>query len=83
MHFCLAPYEFHMLNAAIAHGERAFGVLAVSDQSDGFYFLLHSFPPHVSRASVFDAMSAVAQTDTGIDDAVIREKTVSPLLSCN
>ena len=78
IHFCLAPYEFEMLNAAIAHGHRAFGVVAVSDQSDGFYFLKHTFPSDESRADVFDAMSSAAQSDTGIDGAVIREKPVPP-----
>ena len=65
-----------MLDACLAHGQHAFGVVGKSDQSDGFYFLKHTFPTGMTRAEVFDAMSNAAQSDTGIYDAVIREKPI-------
>ena len=42
----------------------------------GFYFLAYTFPADTPREDVFDAMSAVAESDTGIIGAKIREKPI-------
>ena len=76
MHYVLAPYEFDMIDAAVEFGDETHGMLAISDQSDGMYWLAHSFPAGESRADVFAAMSQHIATVTGIADATIREKPI-------
>ena len=51
-------------------------MIAISDQSDGMYWLRHSFPLDRSCTTVFDEMSKHIRTVTGISDATIREKPI-------
>ena len=64
-----------MLDAGLEYGE-SIGLLAVSDQSDGYYWLSHSFPADESVADVFVSMTSAIRSATGIAAATIREKPI-------
>ena len=75
IHYVLAQYESDMLDAACSFGA-IIKLIAISDQSDGMYWLRHSFPLDRSCTTVFDEMSKHIRTVTGISDATIREKPI-------
>ena len=75
IHYVLAQYESDMLDAACSFGANI-KLIAISDQSDGMYWLRHSFPLDRSCTTVFDEMSKHIRTVTGISDATIREKPI-------
>ena len=64
-----------MIDACLEYGE-SIGLLAVSDQSDGYWFLAHSFPIHETVADICSAMSRAMRSATGIATATIREKPI-------
>jgi hypothetical protein len=75
IHYVLAQYEYDMLDAACSFGSNA-KLIAISDQSDGMYWLRCSFPSDRSCTDVFDEMSQHIRAVTGILDATIREKPI-------
>ena len=75
IHYLAGPEEYAMLDAALEYGD-SIGLKAVSDQSDGYLWLAHSFPPNQDRNDVFEAMTDFIQMATGIPTATIREKPI-------
>eukprot|EP01047_Picozoa_sp_COSAG01_P048481 COSAG01_NODE_4727_length_4789_cov_2.948188_3_plen_537_part_00 len=77
LHFVLAQYEYRAISAAAQYGS-ALGLILNDDQWDGCLWLEHSFPNHLTRAAVFQAMTAEIQKATGIEGLSIREKVILP-----
>ena len=59
-----------MIDACLEYGE-SIGLLAVSDQSDGYWFLAHSFPIDETVADICAAMSRAMRSATGIATATV------------
>ena len=76
IHYLAGPEEYAMIDAALEYGD-SIGLKAVSDQSDGYLWLVHSFPPNQDRNDIFEAMTDSIRMVTGISTATIREKPIS------
>lgn len=63
-----------MLAVAEFSGQQ--NILCPSDQSDGFYFLKHTFPTGLTVTDVFVQMTAFIRRKTRVADAEIREKPI-------
>ena len=55
----------------------AIGLEAISDQSDGYYFLVHTFPSDKTVDEVFEEMTRHIRVATGMAEMRIREKMIA------